>query len=120
MVVDKSDIRPVLRICAGFGGGGAIGAAAFVLICAALFAVGQAAVMRCNPDQPLLTFCEQVQVASPATITGGRNIAFENGAVISKAPGTYINLLECCQSDEAIKSRIALGRIGCHVEPAGE
>ena len=81
-----------------------------------LFAAEVFTVHHRNLSAAPVGFSSEVHIASPAIITGGRNIAFERGTILSKAPGTYLNLLECCQSDEAIKSRIALGGINCHLE----
>ena len=55
----------------------------------------------------------KVHTASPALITGGRNIAFETGNAVANAPASYLTMLDCCESDEAIADRIAMGRTTC-------
>jgi len=57
----------------------------------------------------------KVHTASPALITGGRNVAFETGNGVSNAPASYLNMLDCCESDEAISARIAVGQIKCEI-----
>lgn len=57
----------------------------------------------------------QVQTASPAIITAGRNIAFESGNGVSNAPASYLTMLDCCESDEAIAARIAIGQLKCEI-----
>jgi len=57
----------------------------------------------------------QVQTASPAIITAGRNIAFETGNGVSNAPASYLTMLDCCESDEAIAARIAVGQLKCNI-----
>jgi len=52
-------------------------------------------------------FLERVVLASPATVTAGRNIAFETSNALSNAPASYLTMLDCCESDEAIADRIA-------------
>lgn len=61
------------------------------------------------------SFLRHVQIASPSIITGGRNIAFESGLAAFNAPASYLNLLDCCESDEAISSRIAIGQTKCKI-----
>ena len=57
----------------------------------------------------------RIHTASPALITGGRNIAFETGNGVSNSPASYLNMLDCCESDEAISSRIAIGKTKCKI-----
>jgi len=61
------------------------------------------------------TLLKNLYMASPALITGGRNIAFETGNGITTAPASYITMLDCCESDEAIADRIAIGRTKCNI-----
>lgn len=56
-----------------------------------------------------------VFIAAPATVPAGRNIAFENGNAISNAPASYLTMLDCCESDEAIADRIAVGLTQCRI-----
>lgn len=56
-----------------------------------------------------------LHTASPAIITGGRNIAFETGNALSNAPASYINMLSCCEADESIASRILYGQVTCKI-----
>jgi len=57
----------------------------------------------------------RVQTASPAIITAGRNVAFETGNGVSNAPASYLTMLDCCESDEAIAARIAVGQLKCEI-----
>jgi len=57
----------------------------------------------------------QVQTASPAIITAGRNIAFETGNGVSNAPASYLTMLDCCESDEAIAARVTVGQLKCKI-----
>jgi hypothetical protein len=61
------------------------------------------------------TLLKNLYTASPALITGGRNIAFETGNGITTAPASYITMLDCCESDEAIADRIAIGQTKCNI-----
>jgi hypothetical protein len=56
-----------------------------------------------------------IYTASPALITGGRNIAFETGNGFTTAPASYLTMLDCCESDEAIADRIAIGQTKCSI-----
>lgn len=56
-----------------------------------------------------------VHLASPVITPAGRNIAFETGNSMANGPGTYLNHLDCCESDEAIADRIAIGKTFCRV-----
>jgi hypothetical protein len=53
----------------------------------------------------------KIPTASPALVPAGRNIAFESGNAITNAPASYLNMLDCCESDEAISQRLAMGDI---------
>lgn len=57
----------------------------------------------------------RVHTAAPATITGGRNIAFESGNAITNAPASYLTQLDCCESDEAISTRISFSQTRCTI-----
>ncbi|MCP4747726.1 MAG: hypothetical protein GY874_16550 [Desulfobacteraceae bacterium] len=61
------------------------------------------------------SFLKSVHIASPALATAGRNIAFESGNAIANAPASYLTMLDCCESDEAIASRIAAGKTSCRI-----
>lgn len=56
-----------------------------------------------------------VFVPSPAIVPAGRNIAFENSNAVSNAPASYLTMLDCCESDEAISDRIAVGKTQCRI-----
>lgn len=60
-------------------------------------------------------FLNSVFIAAPATVPAGRNIAFENGNAVSNAPASYLTMLDCCESDEAIADRIAVGLTQCRI-----
>ena len=60
-------------------------------------------------------FLQKIHIASVATITGGRNVAFETGNALSNAPASYLTMLDCCESDEAISDRIAVGQTSCRI-----
>lgn len=60
-------------------------------------------------------FLNSVFLAAPATVPAGRNIAFENGNALSNAPASYLTMLDCCESDEAIADRIAVGLTQCRI-----
>lgn len=62
--------------------------------------------------QILLT---KVQTASPAIIVGGRNVAYETGNGVANAPASYLTMLDCCEADEAISFRIAIGQLKCEI-----
>lgn len=62
--------------------------------------------------QILLT---KVHTASPALIVGGRNVAYETGNGIANAPASYLTMLDCCEADEAISFRIAIGELKCEI-----
>jgi hypothetical protein len=51
-----------------------------------------------------------VHLAAPVLATAGRNIAFESGNAVSNAPASYLTMLDCCESDEAIADRIAVAK----------
>jgi hypothetical protein len=53
-------------------------------------------------------FIQSVHLAAPVLATAGRNIAFESGNAASNAPASYLTMLDCCESDEAIGERLAL------------
>lgn len=55
-------------------------------------------------------FFQSVHLAAPVLATAGRNIAFESGNAASNAPASYLTMLDCCESDEAIGERIAVAR----------
>lgn len=55
-------------------------------------------------------FVEQIYLASPATVPAGRNIAHETSNAVANAPASYLTMLDCCESDEAISDRIAVGK----------
>jgi hypothetical protein len=55
-------------------------------------------------------FIQSVHLAAPVLATAGRNIAFESGNAASNAPASYLTMLDCCESDEAIGERIAAAR----------
>ena len=80
-----------------------------------LFFCQQVNKKKLGESEARLSFLRQIYIASPAVITGGRNIAFETGTAISNAPASYLNLLDCCESDEAIASRIAIGQTSCRI-----
>lgn len=56
-----------------------------------------------------------LHTASPALVPAGRNIAFETGNAVSNAPASYLTMLDCCESDEAIASRISIGKTSCTI-----
>lgn len=56
-----------------------------------------------------------VFLATPANVPAGRNIAFEVGNAVSNAPASYLTMLDCCESDEAIADRIAVGQTRCTI-----
>ena len=58
---------------------------------------------------------EKVYLASPALAPAGRNIAFETSNAVSNATASYLTMLDCCESDEAIADRIALGKTQCRI-----
>ena len=60
-------------------------------------------------------FLNNIFIASPALVTAGRNIAYESSNALSNAPASYLNLLDCCENDEAITSRMATGQTTCKV-----
>lgn len=60
-------------------------------------------------------FLKAVFLAAPATVPAGRNIAFENGNAVANAPASYLTMLDCCESDEAIADRIAVGLTQCRI-----
>lgn len=62
--------------------------------------------------QMLLT---KVHTASPALIVGGRNVAYETGNGVANAPASYLTMLDCCEADEAISFRIAIGQLKCEI-----
>ncbi len=53
---------------------------------------------------------QNVHLAAPVLATAGRNIAFETGNAVSNAPASYLTMLDCCESDEAIADRIAVAK----------
>ncbi len=59
------------------------------------------------------TLLKNVFLATPANVPAGRNIAFEVGNAVSNAPASYLTMLDCCESDEAIADRIAVGQTRC-------
>lgn len=60
--------------------------------------------------QQRAAFIQSVHLAAPVLATAGRNIAFESGNAAANAPASYLTLLDCCESDEAIGERIAAAR----------
>ena len=56
-----------------------------------------------------------VYLSSPAIVPAGRNIAFEIGNAVANAPASYLTMLDCCESDEAISDRIAVGQTQCRI-----
>ena len=52
-----------------------------------------------------------IPTASPALVPAGRNIAFESGNAIANAPASYLTILDCCESDEAIAERTAISEL---------
>jgi hypothetical protein len=61
--------------------------------------------------QQRAAFIQSVHLAAPVLAAAGRNIAFESGNAASNAPASYLTMLDCCESDEAIGERIAVTRI---------
>lgn len=57
--------------------------------------------------QQRAAFVQSIHLAAPVLATAGRNIAFESGNASSNAPASYLTMLDCCESDEAIGERIA-------------
>lgn len=53
-------------------------------------------------------FHRSIHLAAPSLATAGRNIAFENSNAITNAPASYLTMLDCCESDEAIAERMAV------------
>jgi hypothetical protein len=53
-------------------------------------------------------FHGSIHLAAPSLPTAGRNIAFENSNAITNAPASYLTMLDCCESDEAIADRMAV------------
>lgn len=53
-------------------------------------------------------FHSSIHLAAPGLATAGRNIAFENSNAITNAPASYLTMLDCCESDEAIADRMAV------------
>lgn len=53
-------------------------------------------------------FHGSIHLAAPCLATAGRNIAFENNNAITNAPASYLTMLDCCESDEAIADRMAV------------
>ena len=51
-----------------------------------------------------------IHLAAPSLATAGRNIAFENSNAITNAPASYLTMLDCCESDEAIADRMAVAK----------
>jgi len=68
-----------------------------------------------NTNKVRKIFLQKIHIASVATITGGRNVAFETGNAVSNAPASYLTMLDCCESDEAISDRIAVGQTSCKI-----
>ena len=60
--------------------------------------------------QQRAVFIQSVHLAAPVLATAGRNIAFESGNAAANAPASYLTMLDCCESDEAIGERIASAR----------
>lgn len=58
-----------------------------------------------------IIFFGKIHTASPAIVPAGRNIAFESGNALANAPASYLTMLDCCESDEAIAYRIAMGQM---------
>jgi hypothetical protein len=58
---------------------------------------------------------DTVYLSSPAIVPAGRNIAFEIGNAAANAPASYLTMLDCCESDEAISDRIAVGQTQCRI-----
>jgi len=50
----------------------------------------------------------RLHLAAPAIVPAGRNIAFETANAASNAPASYLTMMDCCESDEAIADRIAV------------
>ncbi len=50
-------------------------------------------------------FLDTVHIASPAIISGHRNIAFETGSTITNMPAGYITSGSCCEYDESLARR---------------
>ena len=57
-------------------------------------------------SQRRLSLLKRVHTSAPAIVTAGRNISFESGSAMANAPGSYINMLDCCEADEAIAERM--------------
>lgn len=57
----------------------------------------------------------EVYLPAPANVPAGRNIAFEVGNAVANAPASYLTMLDCCESDEAISDRIAVGQTQCTI-----
>jgi hypothetical protein len=55
-------------------------------------------------------FHRSIHLAAPSVATAGRNIAFENNNAITNAPASYLTMLDCCESDEAIADRMAVAK----------
>lgn len=62
-----------------------------------------------------LALLQAIPVASPAIVPAGRNIAFESGNAVANAPASYLNMLDCCESDEAIAERITMGNLKARI-----
>lgn len=61
------------------------------------------------------TLLTEVFLPAPANVPAGRNIAFEVGNAVANAPASYLTMLDCCESDEAIADRIAVGQTQCTI-----
>lgn len=97
-----------------------IGAGMFffcMLLCFLLLMVQVNATYRPHSpsQQRRIVLLRGLPFASPAIIPAGRNIAFETGNVITNAPASYLTMLDCCESDEAIADRIAVGNLKAKV-----
>lgn len=62
-----------------------------------------------------VTLLQAVHLASPALASAGRNIAFESSNMVANAPASYLAMLDCCESDEAIVDRLAVGQTRCTI-----
>lgn len=95
------------------------------MICTGLF-IGMSFIINgkyspeADPYKIKTSFLKHLHLASPALVPAGRNIAFESGNAVSNAPGSYLTMLDCCESDEAISHRISVGETTCRIIKRGK